>query len=189
MIRRYATGAPLILAAFFLAALAGCSKNDDNGQVFGNNAIYMPQALQSGGTSLIYAVPTGLDSATRNYVIDDTKGTLDVILGVSRSGMQAADGYTVTVAADADTVNAAIAAGKLQAVALPEKDFTLPSSVAVPSGKNDATFYLSVDLDQLKAFAGAKVAVAVRISDPSRYALNTNYSETIVVIDVDALNL
>jgi hypothetical protein len=189
MIKRYATGGFLILAAFFFAALTGCCKSDDNGQVFGIPVIYMPQAMQSGGISLLYAVPTGLDTATRNYVVDEAQGTLEVILGVSRSGMQAADGYTVKVSADADTVNAAIGAGKLQAVSLPEKDFSLPTSVDVPAGKNGATFYLSVDLDQLKTFAGKKVAVAVRVSDPSRYTLNKEYSETIVDIDVDALNL
>jgi hypothetical protein len=169
--------------------VAGCRKDKGNDLVFGHTAIYMPQALQSGGINLTYQVPSGLDTATRNYVIEPGGKTLDVILGVSRSGMQAPEGFSVDVSADPDTIAAAIQSGVLQAVSLPEKSYVLPQSVSVSSGQTEATFYLQVNIDQLKQFAGQKVALAVKVTNPSRYTLNTDFCETIVVIDVDALNL
>lgn len=188
---RYIPKCFLGLAALLLgvALVAGCRKDKGNDLVFGNTAIYMPQALQSGGIDLTYQVPSGLDTATRNYVIESGGKTVDIILGVSRSGMQAAEAFSVDVRVDSDTVNAAIQSGALQAVALPEKSYVLPQSVSVPSGQTEATFYLKVDADQLKQFAGQKVALAVKVANPSRYTLNPDFCETIVVIDVDALNL
>lgn len=182
-----------LLVYFFLLGgicllFAGCKK-EDNGLVFGNEYVYMPQALQSGGINLEYQVPGSLDSAGRNYRVDSVANRLNVILGVSRSGMQDPAGYSVQVSGDADTVAQAIASGALAAVLLPEKAYTLPDAVTVPAGSTAATFSVSVDMDALKAFAGKKVALAVKISSPSRYQLNDSYSETIVVIDVDALHL
>lgn len=169
-------------------ALQSCQKDDDH-SVFGIEKVYMPQALQSGGIDLTYQVPTGIDSASRNYSIDPMAGTVHIILGVSRSGMQSSPGFSVKVSSDADTVAAAISSGALTAVELPAKDYTLPESVSIPAGKTEATFDLSIGIPVLKAYAGKKVALAVRITDPSRYMLNEDFNETIVVIDVDALNL
>lgn len=190
MMKRF-IGRPLVYL-FLLGGgcllFAGCKKND-NGLVFGDEYVYMPQALQSGGVSLEYQVPGSLDSAGRNYTVDSAANRLNVILGVLRSGMQDPEGYSAQVSVDADTVTQAIASGALAAVALPDKAYTLPGAVTVPAGSTGTTFDLSVDIDVLKAFAGKKVALAVKISDPSRYQLNDSYSETIVVIDVDALHL
>lgn len=170
-------------------SLQSCQKDDDNENVFGNEYVYMPQALQSGGIDLTYQVPTGLDTTSRNYRIDPVAGTVHIILGVSRSGMQSSAGFSVKVSSNADTVAAAIASGALTAVELPVKDYTLPESVSVPAGQTEATFELSIGIPVLKAYAGKKVAMAVRITDPTRYTLNEDLNETIVVIDVDALNL
>lgn len=189
--KRYKQQAAILFSVLLVTALglSGCKKSDDNGLVFGNNVIYMPQALQSGGISLNYLVPNGSDSATRNYDIDRAGNRLQIILGVSRSGMQSSPGFSVEVAGNPDTVTQAIANGALSAVMLPDKDYSMPQTVTVPPGQTETTFLLSVDLDQLEAFSGQKVALAVKLSNPSKYSLNAGYSETIVIIDVDALNL
>lgn len=179
----------IILLGSVGSVLQSCQKDDDNGSVFGNEKVYMPQALQSGGVDLTYQVPTGVDTASRNYSIDPVAGTVHIILGVSRSGMQSSPGFSVSISSNADTVAAAIGSGALTAVQLPVKDYTLPASVSVPAGQTEATFDLAIGISVLKAYAGKKVALAVRITDPSRYTLNENFNETIVVIDVDALNL
>lgn len=199
--KRYSKKIVLCTAALFIFTftITSCNKNDNNHLAFGYEYVYMPQSLQSGGINLNYLVPNPNDvnSATQNYVIDTAGNRLDVILGVSRSGMQAGSTYTVSVNTNPDTVNEAIAGGLLQispdqndsVVLLPDKSYSMPSTVSVPAGNTSATFYLSINIDQLKTFSGKKVAMAVNISNPSKYKLNTAQSEAIIIIDVNALNL
>lgn len=187
------------LFAAGIFGLTSCNKNDNNHLDFGYNYIYMPQSLQSGGINLNYLVPNPNDVnvATQNYMIDTAGNRLDVILGVSRSGMQAGNAFTVNVQTNPDTINEAIANNLLQVspnqgdsvVLLQDKAYTLPSTVSVPEGQASTTFLLSIDIDQLKALSGKKAALAVSISGPAKYKLNTAQSEVIILIDVNALNL
>lgn len=187
------------LFAAGIFSLTSCNKNDNNHLDFGYNYIYMPQSLQSGGINLNYLVPNPNDVnvATQNYMIDTAGNRLDVILGVSRSGMQAGNAFTVNVQTNPDTINEAIANNLLQVspnqgdsvVLLQDKAYTLPSTVSVPEGQTSTTFLLSIDIDQLKALSGKKAALAVYISSPSKYKLNAAQSEVIILIDVNALNL
>jgi hypothetical protein len=165
---------------------------------YGIASIYMPQSMQSGNSaSIVYNVPSGLDSATYNYVIDTPNNKVNIVLGVLRSGKAAGDAYSVTILTNPDTINAAIANGSLVGnpdpgapiVLLPSSAYSLPATVAVSSGSNQATFWLSVDKDQLKALSGKKAALAVYLTKPSRYQLSSVNSQTIVLIDVDALHL
>jgi hypothetical protein len=165
---------------------------------FGIASIYMPQSMQSGNpASIVYNVPAGMDSATYNYVIDTPNNKVNIVLGVLRSGKIANEAYSVTVLTNTDTINAAIANSSLVGnpdpgapiVLLPASAYSLPATVAVPNGSNQATFWLSVDKDQLKSFSGNKVALAVYLTKPSRYQLNSVHSQTIVLIDVAALHL
>ena len=94
-----------------LATLAGCEK-EASSLDYGTPLVYMPQSMQS-GTSIVYNVPSGLDSATYNYVIDTPNNKLNIVLGVLRSGKAANDGFSVAILTDPDTVNAAIAGGSL----------------------------------------------------------------------------
>jgi hypothetical protein len=187
------------LFAAGIFSLTSCNKNDNNHLDFGYNYIYMPQSLQSGGINLNYLVPNPNDVnvATQNYMIDTAGNRLDVILGVARSGMQAGNAFTVNVQTNPDTINEAIANNLLQVspnqgdsvVLLQDKAYTLPSTVSVPEGQTSTTFLLSIDIDQLKALSGKKAALAVSISGPSKYKLNTAQSEVIILIDVNTLNL
>jgi len=160
---------------------------------YGFGYIYMPQSIQSGTSGILYNVPSGMDSATYNYTIDTPGNKLNIVLGVLRSGKMQNDAYSVSIGTNADTVNAAIANGSLSdagdVVLLPGAAYTLPSSVSVPSGQYQSTFYLSVDISQLKMLSGKKAALAVNISNPTKYQLDSTNTETIVLIDVDALHL
>ena len=179
-----------IASSLMVAVLCGCEK-DASSAAFGNNAtlIYMPQATIA---SLRYTVPAGLDSATHNYKIDVQNNKVNITLGISGSGSQALNAYTVNVAANSDTINQMINNGILPAattLVLPTAIYTLPATVAVPVGQSMASFYLSVDKTQLKAYTGKKLALEIVLSNPSMYALNTTINKTIVIIDVSALNL
>ncbi|HEV2481593.1 MAG TPA: DUF1735 domain-containing protein [Puia sp.] len=183
------------LCCITLIILAGCEK-EASSLDYGTPLIYMPQSTQS-SSNIVYNVPSGFDSATYNYVIDSPDNKLNIVLGVLRTGKVANNAFSVAILTNPDTVTAAIAGGSLvgnpdptdSIVLLPSAAYSLPATVSVPSGSNQATFYLSVDLTQLKALGGKKAALAVYLDKPSTYQLSTTNAETIVLIDVNALHL
>jgi hypothetical protein len=178
---KYIAGAAFVAGSLFAIS---CEKSVSD-QDFGSTSIYMPQATVSGG---MYNVPAGRDSSSFNYDIEG--GKVNIMLGVYRSGKSAAQAYSVNVVANADTINTLIASNALDpntTVVLPSAMFTMPSTVAVKDGDNKATFYLSVDKAQLKNYAGKKLAIGVKLTNPSKYTLHSTLSSAIVVINVDAI--
>lgn len=171
---------------------AACNKTDSE-VAYGISKIYMPQAVNvSAGINNNYLVPTGTDSATYNYKIDTVNKKLNIILGVSLSGKAQSTGYMVNVTTNTDTVNQMIANGIFDAstVLMPTSLYTLPTQVAVASGKDAGTFYLSLDINQLKTtYAAKKLALAVTLSNPTNYSLDQALATTIVIVDVSLLNL
>jgi hypothetical protein len=157
----------------------------------------MPQATITGGSNLNYVVPAGRDTFTYNYRIDTKNKVVNIPLGVTRSGKQAGDGFSVTVSSRADTVNTLIGNGLIKVapnatktvVLLPTTAYTLPSIVSVASGQYLTSFNLSIDIATLKTYAGKKVALCVQISNATAYTINTAISKVIIIIDVDTLNL
>jgi hypothetical protein len=178
----------IIFSVILLTALIyiSCIKGD-NQKAWGLSKIYMPQAaITNGGTSINYAVP--LNNGIRNYLIDTVKNTIDVDLGVYRSGLESLSSYSVKVAADIDTTNKVITGGTIaNSVLLPSDVYTLPTDVLVPDGQREATFHLTIDRAKLIANYGSyyskKLILTVRISNPSRYVLNQSLSKTVIVID------
>ncbi len=191
-IKQFAFLSILVITVIFV----GCEKNDSD-EEFGYSNIYIPQALTSGGTNLNYLVPAGLDSATYNFQIDKKNNKLNVLLGVTRSGKQSLDSYSVKVSTNSDTITQLIGSGGLKVdpdntkavVLLPAEAYTLPQTVSVPAGQYGESFYLSVDINQLKTYAGKKVALAVILTNPSMYTLNTAKNKVVIIINVDALHL
>ncbi|MDP4289614.1 MAG: DUF1735 domain-containing protein [Bacteroidota bacterium] len=163
-----------------------CDKGD-NQKPWGISKIYMPQAsIMNGGSTNIYAVP--LNNGINNYAVDTVKNTIDIDLGVYRSGLETLNSFTVKVAADVDTTNSIIAGGSIaNAALLPADVYSIPSSITVPDGKREATFHLTIDRAKLIANYGSyynkKLVLTVRISNPTRYELNQSLSRTVVVIN------
>jgi hypothetical protein len=175
-----------------IASFISCKKPDSE-IAYGMATVYMPQAINlSAGVDNNYPVPSGTDSTTYNYKVDAVNKKLNIILGVSVSGEAASVGYTVNIKTNADTVNQLIANGTLDAstVLMPASIYSLPTQVSVLPGARGNTFYLSVDINQLKAnYMGKKLALAVKLSDPTNYALNESISKAIVIVNVSSLNL
>ena len=174
-------------------SFASCTKEkDDSKIIYGDTKIYMPQAMfVSGGVNNDYPVPSGGDSTNYNFTVDTLKDSIDVILGVNRSGMQALEAYSVKVVTDADTIQQMITNGDLDeyTALLPAAAYALPGVVSVPVGASATTFHLSLSRVALRNYPGQKLALAVKLADPSKYTLNPDISTTIVIIDVDALPL
>lgn len=170
-------------------ALAACNKEK---YTYGTTNIFMPQAVNiSGGLTAEYPVPSGTDSSTYNYTLDTENQKVNVILGVSRAGMQANEAFTVDVATNSDTIGQLLATGVLDAstMLMPSSLYTLPTSVSVVAGKSENTFSLVLDIAQLKLseYAGKTLALAVKITNPSKYTVDSSLATTIVLVDVDQL--
>ena len=161
----------LVLCAAILFAFVSCEKPDSE-KAWGIPLIYMPQANYNP-----YVVPNGGSAAQTNlnYSIDDDNDVLNIFLGVYRSGLQEKLSYKVNV----NVENTALKGTTL----LPAAYYDIPMEVVCPDGERDATFYLSVDLNYLKANRNKDFSVVVYISDPSRYALNEDLCSTTVRID------
>jgi hypothetical protein len=176
----------LCLFAFILLA---CNKEETK---YGITNIFMPQAVNlSGGINANYPVPSGVDSSTYNYRLDTVNHKIDITLGVSRSGMQANEAFSVDIVTNTDTISQLLANATLDAttILMPSSIYELPSSIAVDAGKSEATFDLAIDIEAVKKseYTGKKLALAVSISSKGKYAVAPALATTIVIVDVDAL--
>lgn len=185
----------ILIALMAIIFQVGCDKTDSE-QAFGYSYIFIPQSNVSGGQNLHYLVPTGNDSNTYNFKVDTINNKINVMLGVSRSGLEKYSAYSVDISTRTDTISELIANDKINLTAsaipvvlLPQTDYTLPEKVTVPNGKYQASFYLSIDKTALKTYTGKKVALCVTISNPTLYLLNPINDKVIVLINVDALKL
>lgn len=179
-----------ILAFVMLCFVFMTSCTDGDGDAdYGYAYIYIPQATTSGGLNNHYNVPSGAGENTHNFAVEN--GKLNIYLSVLRSGkVTDASGFTVDVVASATKTNEAVNSGKVSnAVALESNLYTLPSKVTVSSGKESASFFLSLDVDTLKKaiYSGKNLALVVEIANPTHYQLSDQNTSVIVVIDVDAM--
>lgn len=176
----------LALMVMCALALAGCEKSDGDKDV-GLALIYIPQATYTGLNNQ-YPVPGGGGEFSMvNHQVAGNK--LNVLLGVTRSGdVSNASGFSVDVAVSAEETTAATSAME-NSVAMPSGMYELPSTITVGFGTNSAPFQLSVDIAQLNgsAYDGKKLVLAVKIANPTAYALSTENISVVVVIDVDAM--
>lgn len=183
----------VLLLPFGLSlSIVSCQK-DPNKIDWGIAKIYMPQAeIVSGGINNNYPVPWSSGNGVENYTIDSSQNTLNVILGVYRSGLESLDGYSVQISTNSDTVNHMISNGTLtNSALLPSDAYTMPSSVSVQNGQRETTFLLTVNKTVLDtkyvSLKGEQLVLAVTISNPSKYSLNESLSTTIVIIDPSLL--
>ncbi len=171
----------LTIIAVGLSAVmfSSCEKESE----WGVRKVYMPQAAINNNTNHEYYVPMS-GQQNDNYSISD--GKLNVFLGVYRSGQGDLQSYTVDVYYDADASTSA-ASTSADRVVLSADYFTIPATVTVEDGSRQNTFYLTIDLEKLKAdhpeYNTKMMVVAVGIANPTKYELNEDISKTIVVID------
>jgi len=165
----------------FLVLVSVCfvsCEKQDNEKDWGYAKIYMPQAIST--YNVTYA-------KTSNFTIDSVNNKINIHLGIIRSATQEAKAFTVELSTNNDTINSLINNKILtNTQLLPAECYSLPTTITVPDGKTETTFYLAVDKGKLITFAGKNVAVAVRISNPSLYELNTALSTTIINISANS---
>lgn len=172
------------MSVICLFALASCAKGDGD-KDYGVEKVYIPQAMSDGGISNVYNVPSGGGEYTYNFSIEEE--TVEVYLGVLRSGKQSGEAFTVDVVVNSTTT--ASKATELGAEAMPSSLYTLPANVKVDAGTNSTLFTLSLNKTALKAQAGKKLVLCVGLANPTAYELSEKGAEVTILVDVDALKL
>ena len=173
-----------LMSVICLFALSSCAKGDGD-KDYGVEKVYIPQSMADGGITNVYKVPSGEGEYTYNFKIEEE--TVEVYLGVLRSGKQSGEAFTVDVVVNDETTASQAAA--LKAEAMDASLYTLPSEVSVAAGKNSATFHLSLNKAALKEKAGKKLVLCIGLANPTKYELSEKASEVTVLVDVDALKL
>lgn len=171
------------MSLLVLSMLVGaCQYKNLADAVYPDQLVYMPAAV--GGFYDVSTVPSIIASA--RYSVDLGAKKFNIPLAIVRSGVNNSGDFSATITANTDTLGLLIAANKLVAEALPTANYTLPTSIKGESGKDNAPFTLSLDLDYLRNNATKKFAVAVRLKD-AQPALNVGLSTAIVTIDAKIL--
>lgn len=168
----------LLLGMLF--ALASCRRTIEPPE--GTANIYLTAAANA-----LYNVP-GIPA---NYTADKPSKTLHVPVYISRSGLQKADAYTVSVSNDDAAAQKLIDAGftnSQKAVVAPAEVYTLPGSVTA-SGDGGNGFEVLFDANKLQSYLGKILVLSVKISNPSKFQLNERLSVLNIVLDVDPIML
>ena len=173
-----------VISVICLFALASCAKGDGD-KDYGVEKVYIPQSMTDGGITNVYKVPSGEGEYTYNYAVEAE--TVEVFLGVMRSGKQSGNAFTVDVVVN-DETSAAMAA-KYGAEVMGADLYTLPESVSVDAGSNKQTFHLSLNKAALKEKADKKLVLCVGIVNCTAYEISEKAAEVTVLVDVNALNL
>ncbi len=144
--------------------------------------LYMPTAKNG-----LFAINSISTSGTYRFTVDAANKKIVIPLGVFRGGVSADGDVTVSIAANADTINRLISTSFLVGTALlPTDKFVVPTSVSIPSGQQSAPFNLLIDLDYLRANPTQKLAVGIGISSPQT-PINPLLKTTIVSFDASIL--
>jgi len=155
--------------------------------------IYLPTAAEGNKTNGVYVVE---ESASTKWVsptpgqplrydVNKNEKQFIVPLGVYRSGFgdRISGRFDVDITVNTDTIAKLINAGTLVDVELlPVNALSVPQSVLLQGGKNDAPFDLLVDLDFLKANDTIRYATGITIAN-SAGGVNPALSTAIIVID------
>lgn len=192
--------------AFMLAIipvlLFACSKkNALVDAVYPEQGIYMSEAAvatqgPNNTYTGVYSITPNIYNQAQRFSVDAAGGKLNIPLGIIRSGVTANDAYTISVAANTDTVGKLITAGKFAVLndptttteLLPASAITFPSSVDLANGSTNATFTVSINLNfllnSLTTTPKKRYALAVGISNSAKSSLvKTALATTVIFID------
>jgi len=182
----------LVLVILFLLSVShySCKKEVWYGKVSNDTVrVYLPW---SQGSNTIFSV---MDS---NYVKIDTvkkkiTQVVNVPIPVLRWGFLTPQTFTVDVSVDNTKLQSLITSGVLPVattVVLPPDYFIVAPKDTLTNvqDENRGAIKLQLKYASIKTlYAGQKVAVGIKISNPTKYLLNNNQSSCVVLIDVDEL--
>lgn len=190
----------LVLFTAFSAMLAACNKrNNYVDTVYPDNAVYLAQsaaATVAPGANGFYTLAANIPNQPQRFSVDLAGGKLTIPLGIIRAGVRTNGAYTISIAANTDTVSKLMALGKFAIASdpavttelLPATAYQLPAAVDIADGSLQATFPLSVDLNFLTSSFTAdpkkRYVIAVGISSAAKTAVvKPSLSIAVLLID------
>ncbi|MGC4235506.1 MAG: hypothetical protein QM594_21210 [Niabella sp.] len=170
-----------------MVALLCCKKTEPGIQQLDGSPIFIPQAsLLDGGATNYYPVPFNENGGVPNYIVDADSTRLEVVLGVSRSGPDDAQAYSVSVQNNLVVLQQQVNE-MADAVALPADLYSFPKKVEVPEGGRTADFNLTVNyrklLEKYPHLYDKKLLVALSLYNPSRYTVEDKNGTVVLVIN------
>lgn len=139
----------------------------------GNARIYLTGSIN--GTAEI---------APEDVTIDKENKTMTYTFGIHRSGLQAAEAFTVDCRVDNSQVPEGTVPLSAGEYTLSTADGPLHEAVKVDKGSLGKSIYLTIPEDVFLKYDGQKMAVHVSISNPSLYELNEALSSLDIIVDV-----
>ncbi|TCC99488.1 DUF5013 domain-containing protein [Pedobacter hiemivivus] len=133
------------------------------------------------------AVTTGFDYKdgrleVRKSIVQRVGAYMDVPVDISLDGPAPAY-FTMNITANADTVNTLIAnGGLLNTVALPAQSFSYPANTELHYGRNSSRIYVRFYVPDLEIYYGRNVAVALKLSNPTKNNEIAPSKKTIILV-------
>ncbi len=165
------------ISAFLIAIavfVAGCQKNIIQEDTYPPAQIFITHSQN------IIEVPA---TNYKNYTENEADQLLHITLGISRSGLELPETFTVKVGADQDTIQQMIDEGTLTGtIPMSEDMFILPEEVTVEKGQSGALIHITIDTDKIRNIR-EKVALAVTINAASSFNINPRLRTAVIVIN------
>lgn len=176
----------LILFTLISSLLLFACKKPAKDEAFGFSLLYMPQAvLQSAGIGNNFVVPIS------HSLTADTS----ILVGLYRSGLEQLNAVSVDLGVDQDSLARTIILAQQSnapsnldvyknAKLLPQSYYTLPSKLNLQDGQRESFVLLKINKTLLESdpdFGVKNLILPVRISNPTKYALNPKLSLTMFI--------
>jgi len=177
-----------IVHLFLLTGICAlCSCKSDADMPWGYSLLYMPQAV----------VQTGGSTNDFNVTLSSSQKDTSIVVGVYRSGLEELHQVSVDLVVDSDTLTKAKliasqpdAASKYDvyktAELLPNTYYEVANKITIPDGERDAYVRLTIHKDKILndpffQTKGNAYILPLRITNPTRYELNSSLSLTMFI--------
>lgn len=127
-----------------------------------------------------------LSQVSQDYVLNEEEGTIRFTLGVSLSGEDNPQAFSVVVQNGLGLLKQKL--DEIEgAVAMPADLYNVPATVEVPDGQQEADFHLTIDRDMLiekyPHLYDKQLVIAVALARPSRYGIDEAHAAVAVTIN------
>ena len=179
----------LLVSGLAALAVTSCEYKEVTDAEYGEQLLYMPAARAG-----IYKVDEiAPDNAPFRYRLDTENKKVIIPLGIYRGGVDNKGNVNAEIAVEEQIVQILISEGELTddedettSEILPQNKFTVPSSVQIKSGEEQATFDMVIDLQFLLDNLHKRFATAVRIVS-SNIKINEALSFLVIDFNTDFL--
>ncbi len=132
-----------------------------------------------------------INLVSAGYTLNRTTNTVDLPVAIERQGSADLGAFTVDVLPDNSAVAGLLQAGKLPAgtVTLTQDDYSIATKVSLSKTGNVVmgNAFPTIKIARLNQYSGKKVAIGLKLANPSQFAVDPAKEKTVVYFDVDSL--